>query len=273
MDPGARPNVLFALGNDWGRFASAYAKYDSSAAPTAGLNKLVSTPNFDRIAAEGAIFLNARCSAPGCNPTRSAIFSGLHFWETGLGAIEQGTEWDASIPTFPQALKKAGYRTGYSYEGDQGKLRDYLAESEAYHQAGREFGDFSMVVSRDRYNENSDLDRAKQVLFDEVRGNFCAFLDDQQKDGTGSDGKSTKPWFYCWGPTVTHRDFEPGSGKDIWNLDPDELQGNMPHWLPDVPEVRQDMTGGLYAFENPYESSRAVENRAAALPIEQTFGF
>jgi uncharacterized sulfatase len=165
------------------------------------------------------------------------MFSGLHFWQTGLGAIEQGTKWDSNIPTFPTELMKAGYRAGYSYEGDQGKLRDYLGESKPYHQAGRDFGDFSMWVSRERFNENMDLDRAKQALFDEVRGNFRAFLDDKQQAGS--------PWFYCWGPTVTHRDFEPGSGKALWDIDPDALQGKMPQWLPDVPKVREDVTDYL----------------------------
>ena len=46
----------------------------------------VSTPNFDRVASEGALFLNALVPAPSCTPCRSSLLSGRYFWQTGLGA-------------------------------------------------------------------------------------------------------------------------------------------------------------------------------------------
>ena len=64
-----RPNVLFVLGEDWGRHAAAYSADDA-------LCTQLSTPHFDRIAREGALFLNARTPAPGCNPARTSIFTG-----------------------------------------------------------------------------------------------------------------------------------------------------------------------------------------------------
>ena len=63
-----RPNVLFVLGEDWGRYASAYAKHDNAlgkASPSGGLNNFVSTPHFDRVAGAGCLFVNARTPAPG----------------------------------------------------------------------------------------------------------------------------------------------------------------------------------------------------------------
>jgi len=43
-----------------------------------------------------------------------------------------------------------------------------------------------------------------------------------------------------------------GSGRALWDLNPDELKGKMPPFLPDVPEVREDMTdylGEAMAFD------------------------
>ena len=50
-----RPNVLIAFADDWGRFASAY----QDQGPYSGLNRLLSTPTFDRVAQEGVLFQNA----------------------------------------------------------------------------------------------------------------------------------------------------------------------------------------------------------------------
>ena len=78
-----RPNIVFAFADDWGRYARAYAKHEGPGS----LNELIDTPNFDRIAAEGALFLNALVPAPSCTPCRSSILAGQYFWQTGLGAI------------------------------------------------------------------------------------------------------------------------------------------------------------------------------------------
>ena len=105
------------------------------------MNELISTPNFDRLAAEGALFLNAlvrltsTCSlathfmiqnlksscveqvpAPSCTPCRSSLMSGQYFWQTGLGAILEGARWDETIPSFPLELEKSGYFIGHTYK-------------------------------------------------------------------------------------------------------------------------------------------------------------
>ena len=61
-----RPNVLFiALDdlNDW--------------VGCLGGHPQAKTPNLDRLAASGVLFTNAHCAAPACNPSRTAIFTGL----------------------------------------------------------------------------------------------------------------------------------------------------------------------------------------------------
>ena len=46
-----RPNILFLFADDWGRYASIYGE----AAP-GGINDVVQTPTFDRIARQGVLF-------------------------------------------------------------------------------------------------------------------------------------------------------------------------------------------------------------------------
>ena len=53
-----KPNILFAFADDWGRYASAYAKVDGVVA-----NDVVRTPHFDRVAREGVLFKNAFVTA------------------------------------------------------------------------------------------------------------------------------------------------------------------------------------------------------------------
>ena len=75
-----RPNILFLFADDWGRHASVLSKIDGAG----GINDVVQTPNFDKVASRGVLFRNAHVSAPSCTPCRSALLTGRHFWQTEL---------------------------------------------------------------------------------------------------------------------------------------------------------------------------------------------
>lgn len=71
------------------------------------------TPNLDRLAGQGVLFTNAHCTAPACNPSRAAVFSGLTpdvsgVWSNRSGSINK---------VYPEArhlhraFSEAGYRT------------------------------------------------------------------------------------------------------------------------------------------------------------------
>jgi arylsulfatase A-like enzyme len=214
------PNIVFTFADDWGRYASAYRPFEGENS----INRLIDTPNFDQMAGEEALFKNAFVPAPTCTPCRSSILSGQYFWQTGLGAILQGAVWDETIPTYPLILEEAGYHIGYTYKvWSPGRTVNapYGAERTRYETAGNQFNSFSHVVT----DGASDLgiDGAKQMLLDETGQNFDSFLDARPDD---------KPFCYWWGPTNTHRTWEQGSGKALWGLDPDDLEGGCPSSCP-----------------------------------------
>jgi uncharacterized sulfatase len=61
-----------------------------------------------------------------------------------------------------------------------------------------------------------------------------------------------QPFCYWFGPTNCHRKWIAGSGKELWGIDPDDLKGKIPPYLPDVPVVREDFAdylGEAQAFD------------------------
>ena len=236
-----RWNILFCFADDWGRYASCYAKIDGRPS----INDAIQTPNIDRVAREGVLFRHAFVNSPSCTPCRSSLVSGRYFFNCGRGAILQGAIWDDSIPTFPLLLKDAGYGIGKSYKvWSPGTPADAPIGGQqfAYEQAGRMPNNFSEGAT-ELIEGGATVDEAREKILAQVRGNFDAFLKDQ---------KAGQPWLHWFGPTTTHRTWIKGSGKKLWQIEPDSLQGKLPKFLPDVPEVRQDVAdylGECQAFD------------------------
>lgn len=228
--PSKQPNFLIAFADDWGRFASIYASIDRYPE----LQRLVRTPNFDRIAARGVLFRSAFVSAPSCTPCRSALLSGQHFWRTGQGAILQGAVWDPSIPSFPHLLHDAGYCIGETFKvWSPGKPGDapFGGGKFAFEKTGGRFNQFSESVTKE-LRAGGDAESFKKKLVDLAVANFDSFLQSCPDE---------KPFCYWFGPTNVHRKWVRGSGKELWGYDPDEFRGKLPPFLPDVPEVREDL--------------------------------
>ena len=236
-----RPNILFCFADDWGRYASCYAAVDGKPS----LNQIVKTPNVDRLAREGVLFRNAFVNAPSCTPCRSSLVSGRYFFNCGRGAILNGAVWDSSIPTFPLLLRDNGYQIGKSYKvWSPGTPADAPigGQQYAYEQSGRLPNNFSEEATK-LIADGSSVAEAREKILAQVRGNFEKFLADQ---------KPGQPWLFWFGPTTTHRVWIKGTGKRLWGIEPESLQGKLPKFLPDVPEVREDVAdylGECQAFD------------------------
>lgn len=237
----ARPNIVMAFADDWGKYASVYA-----AGQPGGPSDVVSTPNFDAIAQDGVLFTRAYVSAPSCTPCRSSLLSGQHFWRCGRASILQGAIWDFSDPAYPLILEKSGYRIGHTYKvWSPGSPADapHGGKRTSFNRHGRKFNQFSQTAMK-----ADDHDAAKAELLNEVRNNVRSFLD-ADGDGSADEGK---PFCYWFGPTNCHRKWVAGSGKTLWGIDPDGLKGKLPPYLPDVEVVREDFAdylGEAQAFD------------------------
>lgn len=229
-----RWNILFVFSDDWGRYASVYAAIDGRPS----INDAIKTPHVDRVAREGVTFRNAFVNAPSCTPCRSSLLSGRYFFNTGRGAILRGAVWDEKIPSYPLMLRDAGYHIGKSYKvWSPGTPADapFGGQTHAYEKAGRAPNNFSEEADA-RVAKGMSVAAAREEILAQVRGNFDAFL---------ADRKAGQPWHYFFGTTTTHRKWIKGSGKALWGIDPEKLKGRMPAFLPDVPEVREDVADYL----------------------------
>ncbi len=94
-----KPNIVFILADDLG-----YGDLGCYG------QKLVPTPNIDRIAAEGTRFTQAYAGSTVCAPSRCALMTGLH---TGHARIRGNARvpLELSDVTVAKVLKEAGYRT------------------------------------------------------------------------------------------------------------------------------------------------------------------
>lgn len=267
LNAGDRPNIVMAFADDWGRYASVYAKQSPG-----GPSDVVSTPNFDSLAANGVLFNHAYVSAPSCTPCRSSLLSGQHFWRCGRGSILQGAIWDFSNEAYPLILEKSGYRIGHTYKvWSPGRPADapHGGKRTSFNQHGRKFNGFSQ-----RAMAAEDREAAKQQLLDEVRLNFQSFLhpDSQETPAPQDDparqanaetlddpqpqeevvDQGDQPFCYWFGPTNCHRKWIEGSAQALWEINPDDLKGKLPPYLPDVETVRQDFAdylGEVQAFD------------------------
>ena len=101
----SRPNILVIIADDWSY-------------PHAGVygDKVVKTPNFDRVAREGALFTNAYCAAASCTPSRASILTGRPVHQLEEGGNLHGF-LPAKFDVYPDLLEQSGYVVGHTRKG------------------------------------------------------------------------------------------------------------------------------------------------------------
>jgi arylsulfatase A-like enzyme len=96
-----QPNIVFIMGDDLG--VGDLGCYGQ---------KIIKTPNIDRIAAEGMRFTQAYAGCTVCAPSRSVLMTGLHMGHTSVRSNPGGVPILAGDLTVAEVLKQAGYATG-----------------------------------------------------------------------------------------------------------------------------------------------------------------
>jgi arylsulfatase A-like enzyme len=113
-----RPNILVIMGDDIGMYnISAYHR---------GLLG-GTTPNIDRIANEGALFMDYYAEQS-CTAGRSAFITGQHPFRTGLLTVGLSKE----DPTLAELLKPLGYATGQFGKNHLGDRDEYLPHNHGF---------------------------------------------------------------------------------------------------------------------------------------------
>ncbi len=112
-----RPNILFIAMDDLNDWIGCLGGHPQTI-----------TPNLDRLAKSGVLFTNAHCPAPACNPSRTAIMTGLSPHTSGL--YENGQKMREVLPK-AELLPKYFSRHGY-WAGGSGKLLHYFIDAASW---------------------------------------------------------------------------------------------------------------------------------------------
>ena len=95
----AAPNIVFVMSDD--HAVPALSAYDE---------RLISTPNLDRLATEGVRFDAAFVTNSICTPSRAVVLTGKHSHQNGVLTLSD--TFDGSQQTLAKLLQAAGYYTG-----------------------------------------------------------------------------------------------------------------------------------------------------------------
>ncbi len=112
-----RPNVLFISVDDLNDWTGCLGGHPQA-----------KTPNIDRLAASGVLFTNAHCAAPACNPSRTAIMTGISPHKSGLYA--NGQKMREILPD-AELLPKYFANHGY-WAGGSGKILHYFIDAQSW---------------------------------------------------------------------------------------------------------------------------------------------
>ena len=100
--PSQRPNIIFILTDD--------QRWD--AAGFAG-NKIIHTPEMNRLAAEGANFINAFVTTPICAASRASFLTGLHERTHRYTFQVEKIRDEYTDLSYPKIMRDNGYYTGF----------------------------------------------------------------------------------------------------------------------------------------------------------------
>lgn len=110
--PKKQPNIILCMADDlgWGDVGF-------------NGNKIIKTPNLDKLAEDGVKFTRFYAAAPVCSPTRASCLIGRNPFRTGVFSANMGILRPEEV-TIAEVLKKEGYSTGHFGKWHLGTLTD-----------------------------------------------------------------------------------------------------------------------------------------------------
>jgi uncharacterized sulfatase len=163
-------------------------------------DRLVKSPNIDRLAARGVRFDLAYCQFPLCNPSRASFMTGLRPDTTKVH--ENRTMFREAVPdavSIPQSFKKAGYsvaRIGKLFHygvptqiGTDG-LDDPVSWEKVVNPKGRDVDDYTMIERIQLGPGETRTTTVKATALNELGGRLSWLAadgtDEEQTDGKGA---------------------------------------------------------------------------------------
>ena len=209
-----RPNILFAIADDWGLHAGAYG------------TSWVKTPGFDRVAREGLLFKNAFTPNAKCAPSRAILLTGRHSWQ-----LEEAGNHMSFFPhkfkSWPEALTEKGWFVGLTGKGWGPGIANN-AEGKPRQITGRPF------------SRRTTPPLTKSISPNDYAANFTEFLDAVPGD---------TPWCFWFGAQEPHRAYEFQSGVNKGGKKLGDVT-RVPAYWPDNDTVRNDMLDYAYEVEH-----------------------
>lgn len=174
-----RPNIIFIMSDD--HAYQAISAYN---------DKLIETPNIDRIAKMGMLFTNASVTNSICAPSRATILTGKHSHINGK--VDNHFPFDTTNITFPQILQEAGYQTAMF-----GKLH--------FGNSPKGFDQFKILPGQGVYYNPDFITKNEGDI--NVEGYVTDIITDMTLDWLQNERKKDQPFMLMYLHKAPHREW------------------------------------------------------------------
>lgn len=259
--PADKPNIVLILADDMGW--SDLGCYGSE----------IPTPHLDSLAAQG--MLATRCyTASRCSPSRASIMTGCEPHKVDVGLLDDDSgrpgyrgRLNPDIPTLPELLKKAGYRTYLSGKWHLGKVRGTYPWDRGFDRSRGLLGgaaDYYKPMPDRPFGEDGKLLRPEDLpedfyMTEDITQTALAYIDDA--------AKSKKPFFLYVAYTAPHTPLQ-APREEIEKMLP-SYRGKSPHAIASKRLEKQKQLGivppsaklGMAGKFNPSGYEKATAER------------
>jgi iduronate 2-sulfatase len=286
-----RPNVLFIAVDDLKPILGCYG------------DKLVKTPNIDRLAANGTVFLQNYCQQAVCGPTRASLMTGMRPDYTRVWDLKtKMRDINPDIVSIPQYFMSKGYQSaGIGKIFDPRCVDDdldkpswsipYYKKSDKYYpvSTGAPEGQYQLPATKALFRKYTAEGQAKGLKGKELNDYVgqkikpsveCVDVpDNAYQDGANTLhakeilaglAKSDRPFFFGVGLTKPHLPFV--APKKYWDL---YKRNDMPlapfqQKAKNSPDMAYHTAAELYAYSDiPEISSFSDQKVGLDLPVEK----